>query len=630
MAQAYTAKEIYVLEGLEPVRKRPAMYIGSTGPEGVFHLLKEVVGNSIDEAMMGFCNQIKVTLISSTKVSIEDNGRGIPVDIHPQTKKSGLETVITYLHSGAKFGGKVYRSTGGLHGVGISVVCALSKWMKAEVKRDGFHFAQEYSRGKAITKLKKIGKANSTGTIITFEPDPQIFPKIEFSPKEIKRYLREQALLTPGVKIIFENKKDGESFCFYFEGGIKTFLEYLLEGEKRIQERTFYLKKGEKDIFVEIALCYTQSVEPEEVSFVNNVETTHGGTHLAGFRAGLTKAILNWGKSQGLIDEKTTLEGQDVREGICAIVSVKVPDPQFEGQTKQKLGNPEVKPIVEKIFFEEFLQFLNQNPKDGKNIVSRAILAAEARKAAKVAREAVLKKGILEGTLLPGKLTDCISDDPSESELFIVEGESAGGSARQARDRKFQAILPLKGKILNVEKAHLNKILKSKEIKSLILALGTAIEEDFDIEKLRYHKIILMSDSDVDGAHIRTLLLTLFFRYFRPVIEKGYLYIAKPPLYKIQTKKETIYAYTEEEKEKILKKIKDKNLIIQRYKGLGEMNPEELWETTMNPEKRILKEVTIEDAKEADKLFDILMGEEVLPRREFIQAYAREVKNLDI
>jgi len=631
----YTAKDIYVLRGLEPVRKRPAMYIGSTGSEGLHHLIYETVDNSIDEAIAGFCNEIKVTLLPKNRVKVEDNGRGIPVERHPQTKKSALETVMTTLHAGAKFGGKVYQVSGGLHGVGISVVCALSKYMKAEVCRGGKKYAQEYAKGKVKTKVKKIGNCKKTGTTVIFEPDPEIFPKIEFNFKKILNHLRQQAYLTRGVKITVSDQRDPKNpsnYTFYFEGGIISYLLHLIRGATPRHPNIFYAREEREGVFVEVALCYLKGeFESNEESFANNVFTKEGGSHLTGFRAALTRTLNDYAKKNRFLKETDeNLSGRDVREGLTAVVSVRLKDPQFEGQTKSKLGNPEAKRAVEAVISERFLDFLERYPKDAKEIIENCILSQKARKAAKAARETVLRKGILEGLSLPGKLADCSSKNPEESELFIVEGESAGGSGKQARDRRFQAILPLKGKILNVERARLDKILESKEVKSLIIALGTAIAEDFDLSKVRYHRIIIMTDSDVDGQHIRTLLLTLFYRYFRPLIEAGYLYIAQPPLYRIQIGKKVEYAYTEREKEEILSKNKDKNFNIQRYKGLGEMNPEQLWETTMNPEKRILHQVTIEDAEEADRIFDILMGKEVLPRKKFIQTHAKKVKILDV
>lgn len=628
----YTAKDIYVLQGLEPVRRRPGMYIGSTGLEGLHHLIWEVVDNGLDEAVMGFCNEISVTLLPENKVKISDNGRGIPVEMHPQTKKSALETVMTYLHAGAKFGGKVYRATGGLHGVGVSIVCALSNWMRVEVCRDGYQYFQEYSKGKPTTKVRKIGKCRNHGTTVIFEPDIETFKKIDFSFKKIIDHLRQQAYLLPGLKIRVEDKREKPSqiYNFYFEGGIKSMLSYLMEGEKPIQQNVFYGKKQVDDFVVEAAFCYTEDIESEEKSFVNNIPTPDGGTHLTGFRSALTRTFQNWGKEQKILSDKEKIEGEDAREGLTAVISVKVPDPQFEGQTKQRLGNPEVRSAVETTISDLLPDFFEKNPKDGRIIIEKCLLAARSRQAAKAAKESVLRKGILEGLALPGKLSDCSSRNPEESELFLVEGESAGGSSRQGRNRRFQAILPLKGKILNVEKAHLNKILSSKEIRSLIIALGIGIGDDLNISKLRYHKIIITVDADIDGNHIRTLLLTFFYRYFRPIIEQGHLFIAQPPLYKIQWGKQIDYAFNDEEKEKVLKKFSGKTVSIQRYKGLGEMNASELWDTTMDPEKRTLKQVLVENAEETDKMFDILMGKEVLPRKQFIQAYAKEVKNLDI
>ena len=631
----YTGKEIQILEGLEPIRKRPGMYIGSTGVEGFHHLLKEIIYNSIDEALAGFCNEIKVTLLTKRRVKVEDNGRGIPVDIHPQTKKSTLETVVTTIHAGGKFEGKAYVCSGGLHGVGISAVCALSEHIEVIVARDGFLWKQEYSRGKPKTKVEKIGKTEKTGTTVIFEPDPEIFEKkIVFDKEKILKFLRQQAFLTPKLKIYFSDKTQSPSFeyCFYFEGGILSYLSFLTKSAKKVHQKPFYVKEEKEDSLVEIALIYTQDYESFEEGFVNNVLTPEGGTHLTGFRTGLTKALNHFAKEKNFLKEKDeSFTGEDVREGLNAICSIKIKEPQFEGQTKAKLGNPEAKRIVEEVITEKFKEWLEKNPQDAKLILEKCLLAQKARKAAKSAKESILKKAKIEGLSLPGKLADCIEKDPTKREIFIVEGESAGGSTRQARDRRFQAVLPIRGKILNVEKTSLDKALTSKEIRSIVVALGTHIAENFDIEKIRYKKIIIACDADSDGNHIRTLLLTLFYRYFKPAIEKGYLYIAQPPLYKIQIGKEIKYAFSDKEKNEILKKTsKEKAINIQRYKGLGEMNPEELWETTMNPEKRVLIKVSLEDAEEAERIFDILMGKEVLPRKQFIQTYAKEVKNLDI
>ncbi len=642
--EEYTSKDIFVLQGLDPVRKRPGMYIGSTGPDGLHHLIKECLDNSLDEAIAGHAKEIEVSILSDERVSVSDDGRGIPIDIHPQTKKSALETVMTTLHAGAKFGGKAYQVSGGLHGVGVSVVCALSKWTRVEVHRDGYKYSQEYSKGKTKTKLTKEGRTKKRGTTVIFEPDQEIFKEIKFVSKKIISHLRQQAYLTKGVRITFSDYRNNENqkYSFYFEGGLLSYVKYLVRGSLKQHSNIFYCQGSKDNILIEAALAYTQEFESYEESFTNNIITREGGSHLTGFRSALTRTLNDYAKKNGIFkNEDGNLSGDDVREGLTAVISVKVKEPQFEGQTKSKLGNPEVKPAVEAIVAENLTDFLERNPQDAKNIIEKCLLSSKARKAARAARETVLRKGILEGLSLPGKLADCSSKKPEESELYIVEGESAGGSCKGARDRKFQAILPLKGKILNVEKARLDRILASKEIKSLIIAMGTAIAEDFNIDKLRYHKIIIMSDADSDGNHIKTLLLTLFYRYFKPIIENGYLYIAQPPLYKIQSGKRVEYAYLEEDKLEIIDSIKkEKNvkkneedslkINIQRYKGLGEMNPLQLWETTMNPENRILLKVNIEDAKEADRIFDILMGEEVLPRKKFIQTHAQKVKNLDI
>ena len=632
----YTAKDIYVLKGLEPVRKRPAMYIGSTGPDGLHHLVWEVLDNGLDECLAGYAKSIEITLLPGNKVKTIDDGRGIPVEKHPQTKKSALETVMTTLHAGAKFGGKAYQVAGGLHGVGVSVVCALSNYMKAEVCRGGSKYSQEYSKGKTKTKVKKIGPCRQTGTTVLFEPDPEIFKEIKFNKKRILNHLRQQAYLTKGIRITFKDEREKEkiSYSFYFEGGLASYIKYLIHGSTPRHPNVFYCYGEKNGIIVEAAFQYTQEYECYEEGFANNIHTEEGGTHLTGFRTALTRTFNDYARRNDFLKESDdNLSGEDVREGLTGVVAVKIREPQFEGQTKAKLGNPEAKAMVDQIVSEHLTDFLERNPQDAKAVIEKCILSSRARKAARAARETVLRKGVLEGLALPGKLADCTSKKPEESELYIVEGESAGGSSRQARDRHFQAILPLRGKILNVERARLDRILSSKEIRALIIALGTAIGEDFNLEKTRYHRIILMADADSDGNHIRTLLLTFFYRHFKPIIEKGYLYIAQPPLYKIQAGKKVEYVYTEDEKEKILasfKKEKIANPSIQRYKGLGEMNPEELWSTTMNPENRILLKVTIEDAKEADRIFDTLMGEEVPPRKKFIQTYAKKVKNLDI
>ncbi len=683
---SYTAKDIYVLEGLEPVRKRPGMYIGSTGIDGLHHLVWEVVDNSIDEAMAGFAKNIAVTLLQNDRVMVVDDGRGIPVEKHKQTKKSALETVMTTLHAGGKFGGESYKVAAGLHGVGVSVVCALSKWMRVEVCRENVQYAQEYSRGKAAMPVKKIGKCEGTGTAVTFEPDPEIFKEIQFDWERILERLRQQAYLTKGVTLVLRDErnpgqaKDGSplipSYAFSFEGGIVSYVKYLNRGETPKHEHIFYVGRevkvnGERAILVETAFQYTDDIQSRELSFANHVHTPDGGMHLTGFRTALTRSLNDYAKKNGYFKkDDEALTGDDVREGLTAVISVKLQEAQFEGQTKAKLGNPEARTAVESVIAEAVQEFLEKHPDDAGAIIGRALLAQKARKAAKAAKETVLRKGALEGMTLPGKLADCQSRDPAESELFLVEGDSAGGSCKMGRDRKFQAILPLKGKILNVERARLDKMLAFKEIRALIIALGAAIGDDFDEKKLRYHRIIIACDADVDGSHIKTLLLTLFFRYFPRVIEAGYLYIASPPLYRLEKRKEIRYAYSDVEKEKVMAELqkggtkskivkflgrkraeateeqpepgeteaaeedsegeKVKGVSIQRYKGLGEMNPEQLWETTMDPARRILKQVTIEDATEADKIFDILMGDEVLPRKKFIQTHAKAVKNLDI
>ena len=632
----YTAKDIYVLEGLDPVKKRPGMYIGSTGVDGLHHLIWEVIDNSIDEAMAGYAKNIEVTLLPDNKVKIIDDGRGIPVEKHKQTKKSALETVMTTLHAGGKFGGESYKVSGGLHGVGISVVNALSRWLKAEVCRDGCLWAQEYERGIAKAKVKKIGICKKTGTTITFDPDPDIFKEIKYDSKRILEHLREQTYLTRGIRIVFrdEREKISTSYTFYFEGGIISFVKFLVNSEKPIHDNIFYVSKTSDNILVEAAFQYTEDIQSGELSFANNIHTGEGGMHLTGFRTALTRTLNDYVRKNGYLKEsEENLTGDDVREGLSVVLSVKLSEPQFEGQTKARLGNPEARTAVETVIGATLSEWLEKNPVDARKILEKTILASKARKAAKAARETVLRKGIMEGLALPGKLADCSSNDPTESEIFIVEGDSAGGSAKQGRDRKFQAILPLRGKILNVEKTRIDKILAFKEIRALIIALGTAIAEEFDISKLRYHRVIIMTDADVDGAHIRTLLLTLFFRYFPELINQGHIYVAQPPLYKISSGKRAEYAYAEEDKEEILgtfKKDKILNPYIQRYKGLGEMNPGQLWETTMDPENRSIKQIMVEDAEKADKIFDILMGDEVAPRKRFIQTHAKAVKNLDI
>ncbi len=634
--QEYTAKDIFVLKGLEPVRKRPSMYIGSTGIDGLHHLVWECLDNSIDEAMVGHASEIQIILLEGNYIKVSDNGRGIPIDIHPQTKKSALETVMTTLHAGAKFGEKIYQVSGGLHGVGISVVCALSSSLRAEICRDGILYSQEYSKGKIKTKLIKEKKCKTRGTTIIFQPDKEIFRSVNFSRKTILNHLRRQAYLTKGVRIKIEDrrKEDLFSYTFYFEAGLQSYTRYLSSNNPTLHENPFYVSKEKEGILVEVAFQYTQEEECYEESFANNIYTLEGGSHLTGFRSALTRVLNDYArKNDFLKEDEENFSGRDVRIGLNVAISIKIKEPQFEGQTKTKLGNPEAKTAVEAVVNEALSEYLEQYPQDARAIMQHCLLAAKARKAALAARQTVLRKGALEGLSLPGKLADCSSKDPAESELFIVEGSSAGGSCKGGRDRRFQAILPLRGKILNVERAKLAKILSSDEIKALVIAMGTAIAQDFDISRLRYHRIILMADADSDGNHIKTLLLTLFYRYFKPLIEQGYLYIAQPPLYKIQSGKKVQYAYFESDKKEVLadmQKRELKNISIQRYKGLGEMNADELWSTTMDPERRILLQATIGDTKEADRIFDILMGKEVLARKRFIQAHAKSVKNLDV
>ena len=666
-SSSYSAKDIYVLEGLEPVRKRPGMYIGSTGPDGLHHLIWEIVDNSIDEEMGGFCKNIRIELLQDNIVAVSDDGRGIPVDIHAKTKKSALETALCTLHAGGKFGGDSYKVSGGLHGVGVSVVNALSKWMKAEINKDGGVYVQEYKKGVSQFNVKKIGKSDRHGTKIYFQADEEIFSKIEFDIKKIIEHIRQQAFLVKGINIEIIDSRDGiPSYSgFQFDGGLLSFLSYLNEFENSVMDEPFYVNKESEDIQVEAVFVYNDDAEMKELSFANNIYTPEGGMHITGFRTALTRVLNDYAREINYIkDKEDNLTGDDVREGICAILSVKIREPQFEGQTKAKLGNPPARTAVDSVVSEALKEYLQKYSGDGKAIVSKCLLAAKARKAAKAAKETVLRKGPLEGLTLPGKLSDSSSKNPEESELFIVEGDSAGGSGKQGRDRRYQAILPLRGKILNVEKSRLDKMLANNEIRSLVIALGTAIGNDFTVDKIRYHKIIFMTDADVDGAHIRTLLLTLFYRYFRPVIDAGYLYIAQPPLYRVQFGKEFSYAYDEKAKEEIVERFqqvrqarkkskektsaiemetgdemisdesgdesREKGINVQRYKGLGEMNPSQLWETTMDPERRVLKKVVIEDAQESERMFDILMGEKVAPRKHFIQSRAVTVKNLDI
>jgi len=666
----YTAENITVLEGLDPVRKRPGMYIGNTAEAGLHHLIWEVLDNSIDEAMAGFCTHIEITLNKDGGVTVVDNGRGIPVDMHKATKKSALETVMTTLHAGGKFGDGGYKVSGGLHGVGISVVNALSSLLVAEVHRDGKVWRQEYMRGKPKAKVKPVGATKRTGTTITFTPDPQIFTVTEFSWRELLDHLRRRAYLTKGITLTAYDKRvqekdkpvpSGRSYQFHFEGGIASYVRHINTNKEPKHDSVFYTDKTENDIRVEIALQYTDDYKETLLAFTNNIINPEHGMHVAGFRTALTRVLNGYGRKNSVLKEKDeNLSGEDVREGLTAIISIGVREPQFEGQTKAKLGNVEVRPVVDSLFANTFGTFLEEHPREAVAIIGKCMLAAQARKAARAARDSVLRKGALEGFTLPGKLADCSSKDASRSELYIVEGDSAGGSAKQGRNREFQAILPLRGKILNVQRARLDKMLANTEIKSLVIALGTNIGEQFDIEKLRYDRIIIMTDADVDGAHIRTLLLTMFYRYFPDLITTGHLYIAIPPLYQVKRGKDVRYIFIERNLDSTIKEMqsakkasaktldpaetetmddavavaddtaKVSGVSIQRYKGLGEMNPNQLWETTMDPETRTMKQVMIEDAARADEMFDILMGSDVLPRKHFIQTHAKSVQNLDI
>ncbi|MEO0072250.1 MAG: DNA topoisomerase (ATP-hydrolyzing) subunit B [candidate division WOR-3 bacterium] len=630
MTQKYDASQIHVLKGLEAVRHRPSMYIGDTGTRGLHHLIYEVVDNAVDEALAGFCNKITVILKKDGSVSIEDNGRGIPVDIHPTEKKSALEVVLTVLHSGAKFENKVYQISGGLHGVGVSVVNALSEFLEAEVYRDGKIYHQRYEQGEPKTQVRIIGKTQKTGTKIIFKPDKKIFKKTEFDFNSVANRLRELAYLTKNLKIELFDERTGQKEVFHYPGGIVEYLSYLDQGRNRLHKPIYFYDKR-NGIEVEVALQYNDSYLENIFSYVNTINTHEGGTHLAGFKSALSKKINDFARATQALKDNIEITGEDCREGLTAVISIKIPNPQFEGQTKTKLGNSEVKGIVESVVSEKLGTYFEENPRVLNIILQKVIAAAKSREAAKKARELARRRSLLDSDTLPGKLADCSEEDPARSELYIVEGDSAGGSAKQGRDRRFQAILPIRGKILNVEKSGLNKILNNSEIRSIISAIGAGIsEDDFDPQKARYNKIIIMTDADIDGSHIRTLLLTFFYRFMRPLIESGYIYIAQPPLYRFKTNKTELYLYSDEELQAHLKKHKDEKYEIQRYKGLGEMNPEQLWSTTMNPETRVLKQVTLEDAAEADRIFQILMGDAVEPRREFIERNAKYVENLDI
>ncbi len=627
----YTAEQIEVLEGLEPVRKTPAMYVGSTSSRGLHHLVYEAVDNSIDEALAGYCTKIDVSINEDGSVSVEDNGRGIPVDKHPKLNKSALEVVMTVLHAGGKFGSKSYRVTGGLHGVGISVTNALSSYLEVEVRRDNKVYYQKYERGKPVCEIQIKGRTQKTGTKVTFKPDPLIFEDTEFSFDIISKRLRELAYLNKGLIITLSDERYNQKVKYHYEGGIVEFVKALNENKQVINEEPFYLSKTREEVEVEIALQYFNGYSETILPYANNINTVEGGTHLVGFKMALTKAINDYARKYKFLKEgEENFTGEDVREGLTAVISVKLLHPQFEGQTKTQLGNSEVKGIVESLFFESFSNYLEENPVVAKGIISKCITAARAREAARRAKELTRKKNQLEGALLPGKLADCSENDPEKSEIFLVEGDSAGGSAKQARDRKYQAILPLRGKIINVEKARIEKSLDNDEIRILISAIGTGISESFNIDKLRYNKIIIMTDADVDGSHIRTLLLTFFYRYMQDLVLKGKVYIARPPLYCIKKGKSIKYAFNDEELKEILKEFGSDNVSIQRYKGLGEMNPEQLWETTMNVETRSIYQVQIEDVLECNSIFETLMGADVEPRRNFIVRNSKQVKNLDI
>lgn len=633
MKQEYGASQIQVLEGLEPVRKRPGMYIGSTGPRGLHHLVYEVVDNSIDEALAGYCSDIYVSINEDGSILVKDNGRGIPVEVHPKTGKSTLETVLTVLHAGGKFGGGGYKVSGGLHGVGISVVNALSEWLVAEVHHDGKIYHQRYEKGVATSEIKVVGETKTTGTTITFKPDATIFDEVEYKYDTLEHRLRELAFLNKGVNIVLEDKREDQEKTkkFHYEGGLREFVKHLNKTKTGIHDDIVYIEKKVKDYMVEVALQYTDGYTENIYSFANNINTHEGGTHLSGFKTAMTKVVNDYSRKNGILKEKdSNLLGEDIREGLTAVISIKLPEPQFEGQTKTKLGNTAVRGVVDSVTVEEIGSFLEENPTTARIIVDKALRAQRAREAAKKARELTRRKSVLESTSLPGKLADCAEKDPSKSEIFLVEGDSAGGSAKQGRDRHSQAILPLRGKILNVEKSRLDKILSSDEIRNMITAYGCSIGDDFDLEKARYHKIVIMTDADVDGAHIRTLLLTFFFRYMRPLIENGYVYIAQPPLYKVKKQKKEYYVYSDQELNTLLEQLGRSGIELQRYKGLGEMNAEQLWETTMNPETRTLLQVSIEDASMADEIFSMLMGDKVAPRKEFIEENARYVRNLDI
>ncbi len=629
---AYNAEHIQVLEGLEAVRRRPSMYIGSTSSRGLHHLIFEVVDNSIDEVLAGYCKQIKVVINQDNSVIVTDDGRGIPVEEHPQEKRPAVEVVLTTLHSGGKFGNDSYKVAGGLHGVGVSVVNALSTWLEVEVYRDGRIYSQRYEKGKMKTSLKATGSVSKTGTKITFLPDTEIFENISFDNEIVIQRLRELAFLNKGTRIAFKDMRSGRSEKFRYDGGIKEYVNFLNQGKETVPNKPLYFQQSANGFEVELALQYHAGYAEVLYSYANNIHTHEGGTHEYGFKVSLTRLINDFARKMGMVkDNQGNLSGEDIREGLTTVLSVKLLEPQFEGQTKTKLGNSDVRSVVDNICYDEIEAYLEQNPSVARRIIEKAVRASRAREAARKARELTRRKSALEISNLPGKLADCTSKDPAESEMFLVEGDSAGGSAKQGRDRHFQAILPLRGKILNVEKARLDKILANEEIRALITALGTGIEGEFDIKKARYQKIIIMTDADVDGSHIRVLLLTFFYRFMPQLIDSGFIYIAQPPLYQVKKGKKMEYLFREEELNKLLEKwSREGGISLQRYKGLGEMNPEQLWETTMNPETRVIKRVELIDAMKADNIFGVLMGDKVEPRRLFIEENARQVQNLDI
>ncbi|MFQ5595405.1 MAG: DNA topoisomerase (ATP-hydrolyzing) subunit B [Anaerolineae bacterium] len=628
----YDASDIQVLEGLEAVRRRPGMYVGSTDVRGLHHLVYEVVDNSVDEALAGYADRITITIHPDHSVTVTDDGRGIPVDLHEETNKSALEVVMTTLHAGGKFGGEGYKVASGLHGVGVSAVNALSEWCVVEVRREGILWRQRYERGVPVSPVEQAHEATGTGTTTTFMPDLEIFGELDYHYDVLIQRFREMAFLTRGLTIVFvDERKDDREMSFYFEGGITSFVRYLTRDRDVLHDKPFYVGRDVEGTLVEVALQWTDGYAETVYAFANNINTIEGGTHLTGFRSAITRTINDYARKQGLLkDNDGNLSGDDAREGLTGVLSVKLADPQFESQTKIKLGNAEVRFQVESVVADALAQWLEENPRQAKAVIEKAQTAARARAAARKARDLVIRKSALETSTLPGKLADCSETDPDQAELYIVEGDSAGGSAKQGRDRRFQAILPLRGKILNVEKARLGKILSNREVQALIAAIGAGVGDDFNVENLRYGRVIVMCDADVDGSHIRTLLLTFFFRYMRDLIEEGHLYIAQPPLYRISANSKHQWIYSEADKERLLKELRDSNPTIQRYKGLGEMNPDQLWDTTMDPEARTMLQVTIEDAAEADRTFEILMGSKVAPRKRFIQTHAKDVRNLDV